>query len=331
MTAGVTALSEFALIARFFSRPSGERQGVGDDCALIDVGAQTLAITTDMLLEGVHFLSGADPEALGHKALAVNLSDLAAAGARPRCFLLDLALPQADEAWLEAFSRGMYALAEEHACALVGGDTTRAPRINGARGPVAISITAIGAVDREHYRGRSGAAAGDDIWVSGRFGEAALALAIRRGQLDVPAPYRDACLQRMDRPTPRVALGLALVGLATSAIDVSDGLLGDLGHILERSGVSAELWWQDVPRSEVFLQLDVALQQKFVLAGGDDYELIFTARPADRDAIRALAVGGVGLTRIGRIGSGQGLRLLDGDGSIIEATLQSFDHFASGT
>jgi len=135
----------------------------------------------------------------------------------------------------------------------------------------------------------------------------------------------------MDRPTPRVALGLALVGLATSAIDVSDGLLGDLVHILERSGVSAELWWQDVPRSEVFLQLDVALQQKFVLAGGDDYELIFTARPADRDAIRALAVGGVGLTRIGRIGSGQGLRLLDGDGSIIEATLQSFDHFASGT
>jgi len=327
----VTGLGEFALIAHYFARPCAERQGVGDDCALIDVGARTLAITTDMLLEGVHFLAGAQPEALGHKALAVNLSDLAAAGARPRCFLLDIAMPRADETWLAAFCRGLFALADEHACALVGGDTSRSAPVQGAAGAIMISITAIGEVDRGRYRGRAGAQPGDDIWVSGRLGEAALALAIRRGQREVPSPQREACLRRMDRPEPRVALGCALVGLATASIDISDGLVGDLGHLLERSAVGARLRWPDVPRAEVFRGIDVASQQQMVLAGGDDYELLFTARPDDRSRIQALATDAVALTRIGQIEAEPGLRLLDGDGALIEATLHAFDHFASGS
>ncbi len=327
----MAALGEFALIARYFAREAGERQGVGDDCALIDVGERTLALTSDMLLEGVHFLSGADPQSLGHKCLAVNLSDLAAAGARPRCFLLDLCLPVADPDWLEAFSHGLFALADEHACALIGGDTIRAAPVQSAPGPLTVAITAIGEVDRNSYCGRSGARAGDDIWVSGRLGEAALALALRRGQVELASPYREQCLQRMDRPSPRVALGLALAGVATASIDISDGLLGDLGHILERSGVGAQIRWDDVPRSEVFGQFSVALQQKCVLAGGDDYELLFTASPAARGFLEAMVAVGSALTRIGRVRAEQGLLLLDGDGAQIAATLASFDHFASGS
>lgn len=328
----MAALSEFALIARYFTRECKERQGVGDDCALIDVGAQTLAITTDMLLEGVHFFAHADPEALGHKALAVNLSDLAAAGARPRCFLLGIAIPSSDEQWLAAFSRGLFALAEQYSCALVGGDTSRSIPVGAANGgPTWISITAIGEIDRARPRGRSGARPGDDIWVSGRLGEAALALAIRRNQQQVPSPHREACLRRMDWPQPRVGLGLALAGLISAAIDISDGLVGDLGHVLERSGVGARVIWPDVPRAEIFEQLDVAKQQQLVLAGGDDYELLFTAPASQRAAIRALATPELALTRIGQIEAAPGLRVVDGSGALIKATLQSFDHFVSGT
>ena len=327
----MAALGEFAIIERYFTRPCAERQAVGDDCALIDVGAQTLAITTDMLLEGVHFLAHADAEALGHKSLAVNLSDLAAAGARPRCFLLGLAISQPDERWLADFSRGLFALAQEYHCALIGGDTSRSvPVVPGHEGPIWISITAIGEVDRALLRGRSGARPGDDIWVSGRLGEAALALAIRRGQREVSAESREECLRRMDRPEPRVALGLSLAGLASAAIDLSDGLVGDLGHVLERSQVGARVHWPNVPRAEVFQTMDVATQQQFVLAGGDDYELLFTAPPARRAAIGALSTPALALTRIGQIEAQPGLRLVDGSGALIKATLQSFDHFASG-
>jgi len=385
------ALGEFALIERYFSQPSGERQGIGDDCALIDVGEQTLAISSDMLLEGVHFLPGADPEGLGHKALAVNLSDLAAAGARPRCFLLDLALPCADGPWLEAFARGMFALAGAHGCTLVGGDTTRAPRIAAGPGPLCIAITVIGEVDRRSYQGRSGARPGDDIWVSGQLGEAALALAHRRGELCIAESDRAACLLRMDRPQPRVALGRALAGVATAMIDVSDGLLGDLGHILERSHAQARgatqtpavaagaafgaqqtpavaagaafgatqtpavaagaafgatqapavaagaafgatLFWPQMPRAGVFGALPRERQYRCVLAGGDDYELVFTARPADRAQIlrRAAAAGPV--ARVGRVESAPGIVLRDGhdgDGARLDVALQSFDHFLS--
>jgi thiamine-monophosphate kinase len=328
----IAALSEFALIARYFTRACNERQGVGDDCALIDVGAQTLAITTDMLLEGVHFFTQADPQALGHKALAVNLSDLAAAGARPRCFVLGIAIPRPDEEWLAAFSRGLFALADQYRCALVGGDTSRSKPVDAANdGRTWISITAIGEVDRVSARGRSGAQPGDDIWVSGRLGEAALALAIRRGQRQLPSPDREACLRRMDWPQPRVELGLALAGLASAAIDVSDGLIGDLGHVLERSGVGARVIWPSVPRPEFFEQLDVATQQQLVLAGGDDYELLFTAPVSRRAPIEALTTKQLALTRIGQIEAAPGLRVVDGSGALIKATLHSFDHFLSGT
>jgi len=325
-------LGEFTLIERFFARSTPERQGIGDDCALIDIGSQTLALTSDMLLEGVHFLPDVNPEDLGHKSLAVNLSDLAAAGARPRCFLLDLALPRADAAWLEAFSRGMFALAQAHECALIGGDTTRAPSGPDSAGLLTIAITAIGEVDRDRYRGRSGARPGDDIWITGSTGEAALALAYRRGQIDIPEPARSACILRMDRPTPRIALGRALVGTATASIDVSDGLLGDLGHILERSSVGAVLYWPAIPRAAVFGGLPLAMQYACVLAGGDDYELVFTAPASSRAALQQLVGDGVGVSRIGQIESAPGLRLRDGEhpgAPLIEVNLQSFDHFVA--
>ena len=321
------SLDEFGLIARYFTRPVPERQGVGDDCALIDVGAATLALTTDMLVEGVHFFPGAEPDALGHKCLAVNLSDLAAAGARPRSFLLALALPAPDPAWLEAFSRGLFALAQEHDCHLIGGDTVRAaPR----GGPLTVAITAIGEVDPGMVRGRSGARPGDDVWVSGWLGEAALALAARRGELPVEALGAEAetCFRRMDRPQPRIALGRGLAGLATAAADVSDGLVGDLGHILERSGVGAELIWDDVPRAPAFAGLGAVWQQHCILAGGDDYELVFTAAPGNRDAVLAAgARSGVPVFRIGRIDTAQGLRLRSAAGARIGDTLKSFNQF----
>ncbi len=321
------SLDEFGLIARYFTRPVPERQGVGDDCALLDVGATTLALTTDMLVEGVHFFPGAEPEALGHKCLAVNLSDLAAAGARPRSFLLALALPVADPAWLDAFSRGLFALAQEHDCHLVGGDTVRTATRGGA---MTVAITAIGEVDRETVRGRSGARPGDDVWVSGWLGESALALAVRRGELPAEALGAEAetCFRRMDRPQPRVALGRALAGLATAAADVSDGLIGDLGHILERSGVGAEVIWEDVPRAPAFAGLGTVRQQHCILAGGDDYELVFTAAPEHRDAVLAAgARTGVPVSHIGRIDLEQGLRLRNAAGDRIGDTLKAFNQF----
>jgi len=345
LPAAAGTLGEFALIARYFTRPTAERQGIGDDCALIDVGDSTLAISSDMLLEGVHFLPGADPHALGHKALAVNLSDLAAAGAQPRCFLLDLALPRADESWLAAFSRGLFELAARHGCTLVGGDTTRTPQGAGGAGPITIAITILGSVDRASYRGRAGARPGDDIWVSGQLGEAALGLALRRGELTLPPAARAACLERMDRPQARVALGRALAGRASAMIDVSDGLLGDLAHILERSyraddgsaplgrgALGATLFWAQLPRAGFFDPLPPALQQRCVLAGGDDYELAVTAPPQWRAELAALRCEGAGLTRIGRVEAAPGIRVHaghEGAGAELALALQSFDHFRS--
>ncbi len=342
-------MTEFELIARYFTRPPAVggmvARGVGDDCALLDLGDRWLAVTTDMLIEGRHFFAGAEPEALGHKALAVNLSDLAAAGAQPRCFFLALALPQADEVWLAAFSRGMLALADAHGCTLAGGDTTRSPE----GGPLTICITAIGETPVGGALTRGGARAGDDVWVSGEVGDAALALAMR---LDPVAPAKagaqclfgktldsglrrndgmvDAVGRRLDQPQPRVALGLALRGLATSCIDVSDGLLGDLGHICERSGVGTELLWSAVQRSPTLRAQPEEAQRRCALAGGDDYELLFTAAPAQRDAVQAAgATAGVAVTRIGRITAEPGCRVLDADGRTIDtAGLASFDHFA---
>jgi thiamine-monophosphate kinase len=320
-------LNEFELIARYFTRPTLERQGVGDDCALIDVGDRTLAVTADLLVEHVHFFADVEPAALGHKALAVNLSDLAAAGARPRCFLLSLSLPKADPQWLEAFSGALHALARGQGCELVGGDTTRAPRIGSLQGPVTVGITAIGEVDRRWLRGRSGARVGDDLWVSGQLGEAALAVAHRRGQVQLDPPDAVQCGGRLDWPQPRVALGLALRGLATAAIDVSDGLLADLGHVLSRSGVGALVQGPDVPCSDLMRRIAPPLQRRCVLAGGDDYELVFTAPPASRAAVEAAAKRCcVAVTRIGTVSREQGIELVGEPG--FDATLGGYDHFA---
>ena len=318
---------EFELIARYFERAGTAASrvdlGIGDDCALIDGGPQMQwAVTTDMLVEGVHFLTTVDPEALGHKALAVNLSDLAACGATPRCFFLALALPRPDEAWLAAFTRGMFALADTHGCALAGGDTTRSPA------GVTVSITALGDLPRGTALLRSGAAPDDDLWVSGVLGDGALGLDYRRGDIVLPAETARTVIERLERPVPRVELGQRLRGVATSAIDVSDGLAGDLGHLLERSRVAATVEWDLVPRSKALRGTDARVQQRCVFAGGDDYELLFTASPSAAEAVCAAGLAaGVAVTRIGAIRTGSGLTVVDADGRAMDREPRAFDHF----
>ncbi|MDZ7591465.1 MAG: thiamine-phosphate kinase [Rubrivivax sp.] len=314
---------EFELIARHFTRPVRRAAlGVGDDCALVQVGAgMQLAVSCDMLVEGRHFLSSVPPARLGHKALAVNLSDLAACGAEPLAFTLALALPRADDEFLAGFAQGMYALADAHGIELVGGDTTA--------GPLNICITVFGQVPAGQALLRSGARPGDDLWVSGTLGDARLALEVFRGTVVLPGEQFEAVRRAMELPQPRVALGLALRGVARSAIDLSDGLVGDLGHVMERSGVGAVLHVDALPRSAVLATLPLALQRQCVLAGGDDYELLFTAPLERRDAVLAAAGrAGVAVTRCGEIVSGNGLRVLDAAGQVLPASWPGFDHFA---
>jgi thiamine-monophosphate kinase len=317
---------EFDLIERFFVRGGTASRvdlGIGDDCALIDGGPDTQwAVTTDMLVEGVHFLANVDPEALGHKALAVNLSDLAACGAQPRCFFLALALPRADEAWLAHFTRGMFALADRQGCALAGGDTTRSP------GGVTITITALGEVPRGRALLRSGAATGDDIWVSGTLGDGALGLAFRRGEVTLADAAADGVIERLERPQPRISLGIRLRGIASAAIDVSDGLAGDLGHILKASQLAATVDWDAVPRSQALRGFDAAVQQRCVFTGGDDYELLFAAPRAAAGAVaEAAREAGVSVARIGRLQSGDGLTVVESDGRSVDIATRAFDHF----
>lgn len=315
-------LGEFDLIARYFTRePRRAALGVGDDCALLapEPGMQ-LAVSSDMLVEGRHFLSTVAPERLGHKALAVNLSDLAACGARPLAFTLALSMPRADEGFLEGFSRGLLRLADAHGCELVGGDTTQ--------GPLNICITAFGEVPSGTALLRSGAVAGDDLYVSGTVGDARLALEVFRGTRALDGASLEAVRAAMELPQPRVALGLALRGVAHSAIDVSDGLLGDLGHILRRSGVGATVDIDAVPRSAALGRQPADWQRICTLAGGDDYELLFTAPPLQAQPVRdAAARAGVPVTRIGRIDTAPGVRLVDGQGREVANTFGSFDHF----
>ena len=315
-------IGEFELIARFFTRPARRAAlGIGDDCALLvpEPGMQ-LAVSCDMLVEGRHFLSTVAPDRLGHKALAVNLSDLAACAARPLAFTLALALPNVDEAFLGGFAGGLLALADAHGCELIGGDTTR--------GPLTICITVFGEVPGGQALLRAGAGAGDDVYVSGSVGDARLALEIFRGRVAVAGDALAAVRGAMELPQPRVALGLALRGLATSAIDVSDGLLGDLAHILARSRVGATIEVDAVPRSAVLRAQPLALQRQCALAGGDDYELVFTAPPSAAGAVaEAARRAGVGVTRIGRIEADAGLRLVDAAGAALPHDYGSFDHF----
>ena len=328
-------MGEFDLIERYFkrSRPANSTvaHGIGDDCALLmpTPGTQ-MAISSDMLVEGRHFLPTVSPEALGHKALAVNLSDLAACGARPVAFTLALALPRVDETWLAGFSKGLFALADAHGCSLIGGDTTQ--------GPLNICITVFGEVPIVGGANlallRSGAQAGDDIYVSGHLGDARLALEVFRGSVQVDAATFSQARARMERPTPRVALGIALRGLATAAIDVSDGLLGDLGHILKASGVGAFVAMDSIAACAIsagaLRQFGSQFHYEMTAAGGDDYELVFTAPVAQRTAIDAAAKrAATPVTRIGSITADTRLQLHDAQGQPVANTFTSFDHFKS--
>jgi len=319
-------LSEFDLIKKYFTRPtrpgSGVQLGVGDDCALIGpVADQSLAISTDMLVEGRHFLPDEDPASLGHKALAVNLSDLAAMGAKPLGFTLALALPDADEAWLDAFARGLFALADAEQIELIGGDTTR--------GPLNICITALGTVSPLAALRRDGARAGDDIWVSGNLGDARLGLEILTNNLSLSDELMTIALQRLHQPSPRVALGQALRGIASAAIDVSDGLIGDLGHILQRSSVGATIEAACLPVGAALRSQGEQTQLEFALTGGDDYELCFCAPPVQKEKVMAAASkAGVTVTRVGKIEATNGLHIVDAAGHKINLRSHPFDHFA---
>jgi thiamine-monophosphate kinase len=318
-------LSEFDLIRQYFTRATPGRAvlGVGDDCALLaPAPGMQLAISSDMLVEDRHFFAGADPRMLGHKCLAVNLSDLAAMGATPTAFTLALALPRADPHWLSGFSQGLFELADAHGCELVGGDTTK--------GPLTICITIFGQIAPGEALRRDAARAGDDIWVSGTLGEARLALAGYRHELELSEAELAQAGRRMHLPTPRVALGRALAreGLAHAALDVSDGLIGDLGHILAASRVGATLDADALPAGPALARQPPQLRRRFTLAGGDDYELCFTAPAASRDAILAAGLRcATAVTRVGRIEAEPGLRIVDAAGAPLELGLRGWDHF----
>ena len=320
------ALGEFDLIQKYFTRAVQRAAlGVGDDCALfVPAPGMQLAVSSDMLVEGRHFLSTVNPERLGHKALAVNLSDLAACGAQPVAFTLALALPRVDEVFLAGLAQGLFSLADEHGIELVGGDTTA--------GPLNLCITVFGEVPPGQALRRDGAQAGDALWIShppgGGVGDARLALEVFRGHVSLPGQDFEAVRRAMEQPQPRVALGLGLRGLATAAIDTSDGLVGDLGHVLRRSGVGAVIEVAQLPISPALARQPRAQQLQCALAGGDDYELLFTAPPAATARVQAAAAAaGVGVRCIGRIEAAPGLRLLDAQGAELALTLRGFDHF----
>lgn len=316
--------SEFDLIRQYFTRPTPSALlGVGDDAALLRISpGMELAVSVDMLVEGRHFSPQDGPGTVGHKSLAVNLSDMAAMGAAPRWATLALALPAADEKWLRGFAGGFFGLASKFGVELIGGDTTR--------GPLNICIQIMGEVPAGQALRRDGAKAGDEIWVSGTLGTAALALAFRQGRVELEQMEAAACLPALYVPQPRVSLGLALRGIASAAIDISDGLLADLGHILEQSGVGAEIHFEALPLHEVVrhhIGLDVT--KNCVLAGGDDYELCFTAPVGRQAELHALAQKlALPLSCVGRITGEAGLAVLDGKGNPMPVGVKGFDHFA---
>ena len=328
-------IGEFDLIERFFKTGTAINStlslGIGDDCALIKpLPGEEIAITSDMLVEGRHFFLGTDPESLGRKALAVNLSDLAAMGAKPLGFTLAIALPTVDTQWLESFSKGLFAVANQFSCPLIGGDTTA--------GPLTLSITAIGSVHPKKAIRRSGAKIGDDVWVSGTVGDARLALAALRQEIILPEIDLESVAHRMHQPTPRVELGIKLRGIASAALDISDGLLGDLKHILKQSQADAEIYLDQLPKSTTLQKQSLAIQNQFASCGGDDYELCFTAPSKQHDVILEISKSlDLPLTRVGQITAMQNekstIRIMGADGNFIgdadaAALLKSFDHFA---
>ena len=316
------AVGEFDLIAKYFARPVRHAVlGGGDDCALLQpTPGMQWAVSTDALVEGRHFLSTVPPDALGHKSLAVNLSDLAACGARPVAFTLSLTLPRVDEAFLAGFAEGLYALAQAHDIELVGGDTTA--------GPLNIGITVMGEVPPGQALRRGGAKAGDELWVSGRLGDARLALEAFRGQVALRGEAFEDVRRAMERPQPRVALGIALRGIASAAIDLSDGLVGDLGHVLRASAVGATLRLADIPHSAHVAACSEGQRRQCLLSGGDDYELLFAAPAGARAWVRdAGARAGVPVTCIGTLDAERGLRVIDAGGAPVVLTERAFDHF----
>ncbi|MBU3549814.1 thiamine-phosphate kinase [Polynucleobacter sp. MWH-Berg-3C6] len=332
-------LGEFDLIQRFFKTGADQMRsnsdqtialGIGDDCALLKPApGEEIVITSDMLVEGRHFFMGANPALLGRKALAVNLSDLAAMGAKPLGFTLAIALPKADTAWLEAFSKGLFDIANQYSCPLIGGDTTA--------GPLTISITAFGSAPSGKAIRRSGAKAGDEIWLSGSVGDARLTLAALRQEINLSDNELKQIEHRMHDPVPRIELGIKLRSIASAALDISDGLLGDLKHILNQSQVGAEVFLDQLPKSASLQKQSETIQKQFAACGGDDYEICFTAPTEHRDAIDVISKElHLPITRIGRITANTGptetLQLLN-NGNLLSNTetaklLKSFDHFA---
>ena len=324
-------MTEFELIARYFDRPTSQgarraRLGIGDDCALLAPSTgRVLAISTDMLVAGRHFFEDADPWSIGWKTLAVNLSDLAAMGAKPLAFTLALALPAVDEPWLAAFSRGLFECATRFDCESIGGDTTR--------GPLNLCVTIFGEVVEADAMRRDRAMPDDDVWVSGSLGRAALALEQMLEQRTDPSmSVAPALRQALDRPMPRVALGLALAGVAHAAIDISDGFVQDLGHLVDASsGIGATVFVDDLPFGEELMSLPPVHRRRLACTGGDDYELCFTAPPSVRDAVvEAARQVDVRVTRVGVIDTGDRVTLLDGPAGheIDPSSLRGYDHFA---
>lgn len=324
------ACGEFDLIARYFNRYRTARRdvqlGIGDDCALLTVAEkQLLAVSTDTLVEGIHFLKTIDPADLGYKALAVNLSDLAAMGADPAWVSLALTLPEVNTEWLEAFSDSLFEQLNYYGMQLIGGDTTR--------GPLSMTLTIQGLIPVDRALTRGGASVGDWIFVTGSLGDSAAGLALLLDQLTVDnTEHRDTLLQRHLRPTPRILQGQALRGLATSAIDISDGLISDLKHVLTASGCGARIDLDALPLSEALLgsvEGDQAL--KWALTGGEDYELCFTVPEINRGALDvALSHLGVDFTCVGQMAPlSEGITFLR-SGEPVELDWQGFDHFSAG-
>ena len=317
---------EFQLIERYFARGCEDPRvvlGIGDDAAVVDA-IGTMAIATDTLVSGVHFPEGLDGDSVGHRALAVNLSDLAAMGAEPRWCTLALTLPGVDHRWLEAFARGFFALAETHGVDLVGGDTTR--------GPLTVTVHLIGAVDREHLLTRGGGREGDDVYVTGSLGDGAAGLAlVAQAQAGTSAAH-EALRTRFLKPTPRVEAGLALRTLASSVIDVSDGLLADVGHLCRASGCAASIDLERLPISaEARALFPAATVEAWALSGGDDYELCFTAPPAHREAIRqSLSGSGTAARRIGRLTAGDGVQCRRRGKPVSPPSGAGYSHFGAG-
>jgi thiamine-monophosphate kinase len=318
-------MNEFDLIARYFTQEAPEGMlGVGDDCALVPVApGHVLATSTDLLIENQHFFSNVDPAALGHKALAVNVSDLGAMGARPLACLLGLSLPQINEAWLAEFSRGFLELSRATECPLVGGDTTRSP------GGIAISVTVLGQVKPQQALRRSAAQVGDDIWVTGSLGGADIALRLLQGRLPANTRLLEQVRSHLEWPQPPCLFGAALAGVAHAAIDLSDGLLQDLGHILKASGCGAHLDYQALPVAAGLDQLDPHILQSALLTGGDVYQLCFTANPAQAQTLQTLAQAHrVQLSRVGRIVRTPGLQVFAHGQELALPSHGGFDHFA---